>query len=474
MVHVEELSEVEEVVSLSSLPIRELRARLEARGIATRGLCEKSDLVEALQGALDAESTAAPADADAAGSAAMDADVAGSAATPASAGANVADSTAMDTAADSAAASESSEDDEAALLAQAMLMSEESTDSLSSLPVKELRARLEARGIATRGLCEKSDLVEALQGSLDAESTAAPAPSSAATPVDEVPGVSVLAQFGMPFCVFPAEEAGLGSSLEQTGKIFLPRSMLAALMHLGEAMPTTMLLRITYQGRTAIVGVADFIDDAAAMKAASEASAAGGGPQRAPRWGLGVMPGMGGVAALFVPRWVRSQLACPAGDELALALVVLPKASALRLQPHTDLFAAALSRCGDPRAVLTELMNRYVAVSVGDVIHLSVGEERHALDVVAIRGLPGVSCGLPPGAAQRLDIGAALRGLSTGDDAARGVGVRAACLVDADVECEFQPSVETSVREEAEQAAKAVEEASARAAASAPLARPPA
>ena len=153
-------------------------------------------------------------------------------------------------------------------------------------------------------------------------------------------------------------------------------------------------------------------------------------------------------------------------------------------------------------------MNKFVSVSVGDVIHLVVpgvsgtsssaapasaaagdaasndgedgpeegkaageredNQQRHALEVSALRGLPGVRCGLPEGAAQPLDVSAALLGV-TGGDPSKGVPVRAACLVDADVECDFAPSFETVGREEGEAKAKAeaaeAEQAAARAAA---------
>lgn len=253
---------------------------------------------------------------------------------------------------------------------------------------------------------------------------------------------------------------GLGDTLEQTGKVMLPRSCLMMLSHLGD-LPDTMLLRINHRSSSAYVGVADFIDDQAAF----DATSAGG--HSVPRWGN---PFVGGIGALFVPRWVRSQLAVSNGDELGVALVSLPKAAGMVLTPHTDAFAEALAKTADPRQVLTELFNRYVAAAEGDTIHLVVpkrpcgddGEaeqasERHALDVSAIRGLPGVRCGLPSGAPQILDVGAALRGVSGDQDPIKGVGVRAACLVDADVQCDFNPSLETLAREARE--AKALEEA---------------
>ena len=70
-------------------------------------------------------------------------------------------------------------------------------------------------------------------------------------------------------------------------------------------------------------------------------------------------------------------------------------------------------------------------------------------------GSPGVCCGLPEGSAQLLDVSAALQGvLDGGIGRPMGEAVRAACLVDADVE-RLAPSFETTGREEAEARAKA-------------------
>jgi hypothetical protein len=366
------------------------------------------------------------------------------------------------------------EEDDEALLAQALLMSQESEASLSNLSIRELRERCAARDISTRGMTTKAEMVAALFGGAPSEETppteAAASSISAGERLATQPPSEVLATFGVRFACFAAADVpGLpgAAAIEQTGKVLLPRSCLAGLAFLS-SLPTTMLLRLSLQERTVYVGVADFVDDHLAF---DKASAAG---YSMPRWG----PGAAGVAAVFVPRWVRSQLAV-VDATVGVSLVALPKASAIALQPHTDGFAAALGRCPDPRAVMTELMNRYVAVAVGDVIHLQVpctaepmpmetddartGAQhdatttgvRYALDVVSLRGLPGTRCGLPEGMGAPLDVAAAFQCLSGAADPSRGVSVRAVCLVDADVECDFRPSLETMSREAAEEAARA-------------------
>jgi hypothetical protein len=433
---------------MESLSVRELRQRCEHAGVKVLGMTEKSEMIEAL---LAAEAAASKPTVE--------------------------------------EVMEEEEDDEA-LLAQALLMSQESEASLSNLSIRELRERCAARDISTRGMTTKAEMVAALFGGAPSEEAppteAAASSISAGERLATQPPSEVLATFGVRFACFAAADVpGLpgAAAIEQTGKVLLPRSCLAGLAFLS-SLPTTMLLRLSLQERTVYVGVADFVDDHLAF---DKASAAG---YSMPRWG----PGAAGVAAVFVPRWVRSQLAV-VDATVGVSLVALPKASAIALQPHTDGFAAALGRCPDPRAVMTELMNRYVAVAVGDVIHLQVpctaepmpmetddartgaqhdartGAQhdartgarhdatttgvRYALDVVSLRGLPGTRCGLPEGMGAPLDVAAAFQCLSGAADPSRGVSVRAVCLVDADVECDFRPSLETMSREAAEEAARA-------------------
>jgi len=417
---------------MESLSVRELRQRCEQAGVNVLGMTEKSEMIEAL---LAAEAAASKPTVE--------------------------------------EVMEEEEDDEA-LLAQALLMSQESEASLTNLSIRELRERCAARDISTRGMTTKAEMVAALFGGAPSEETppteAAASSISAGDRLATQPPSEVLATFGVRFACFAAADVpGLpgAAAIEQTGKVLLPRSCLAGLAFLS-SLPTTMLLRLSLQERTVYVGVADFVDDHLAF---DKASAAG---YSMPRWG----PGAAGVAAVFVPRWVRSQLAV-VDATVGVSLVALPKASAIALQPHTDGFAAALGRCPDPRAVMTELMNRYVAVAVGDVIHLQVpctaepmpmetddartGDRhdttttgvRYALDVVSLRGLPGTRCGLPEGMGAPLDVAAAFQCLSGAADPSRGVSVRAVCLVDTDVECDFRPSLETMSREAAEEAARA-------------------
>lgn len=396
---------------LSSLSTGDLRKRCEALGVSTVGLLEKSEIVAALHRA----EVAAEAEAEA-------------------------------------------EEEEA--LRQAMLMSEEDADGLAALSVSELRQRCAARSISTVGLAEKADLVSVLLNGAEAVTPAAAAAESAeaAPAASENLGAALIGRFAETFHLRAADESLLDPS---GGKVMLPHSCLTALaIALGGELPPTLLLRLTHRECSVCVGVADFVDDQAVLSALQLPAG-----ERTPTWGPGAL------AAVLVPRWVRGALCCADGDGVHLSVVSLPQATGLVLQPQTERFAAAVLAAGtDPRAALTATLNRITAVQPGDCLSLRIGDERHAVDVLAVRGLPRMRCGQPRGfgaPAATLDVGAALRAVgATGGPALpqRGVLVRAACIVDADVEVDFAPSCEaegTEARAKAAAAAAAVERAAA-------------
>jgi len=184
--------EAAELATLGALPIRELRARLAARGISTLGLLYKADLVQALNGA--------PAETEGGGGAVA----ASAAAVP---------------------------DEEDELLRQALLMSTETADALGALPIRELRARLAARGISTLGLAEKADLVRALDGApAETEGGGGAVAASAAAPEEARHGddVQVLLTFRQRVHLLAAAAAGR-PALDGCGKVAVPQSWLGAL-----------------------------------------------------------------------------------------------------------------------------------------------------------------------------------------------------------------------------------------------------
>lgn len=175
-------------------------------------------------------------------------------------------------------------------LRQALLMSEETSESLSALPVAELRSRCKARGISTVGLAERSDLVTALLGDAMDVSDAAPAAPPAAAP-PEPAAVEIIAAFAERFwcqAVAP-EDDGAAAALDPLGgKVLLPHSCLQAIaMLVGGALPTTMLLRLTYMESSVYVGVADFVPDRVAcewLRPKEELP-----PTGPPTWGMGAL-----------------------------------------------------------------------------------------------------------------------------------------------------------------------------------------
>ena len=321
---------------------------------------------------------------------------------------------------------------------------------------------------------EDEDLQRALQLSREEASQSAgtlPPPM----PQPELPATEphVLGQIPTRFRLFAAAAAG-HAHLEATGRILLPQSCLQVFASFLGELPDTLLLRLVGgQGSSIIVGVAEFLSDrdAAAMAAAADARVR---EQPLPR-----LFDRGPLALAFLPRWIRGALLVdPSQPEAFLQIVSLPKACYVCLRPHRDTFAAALGACagGDVRGTLTPLLNAYPALSCGATLALMLDGVSHQVDVTLVRAQRHVRCGVardqsrahaePP-----IDVtGSRDGGGGDGDSSeprptARGEAVGAACLVDADVEIDFVPSMESEVctaqAAAAERQAKEEEEARA-------------
>ena len=129
----------------------------------------------------------------------------------------------------------------------------------------------------------------------------------------------------------------------------------------------------------------------------------------------------------------------PIKPEAHVQIVSLPLASHLLLRPREDSFAQSLAEHGDGdvRGTLTNLMNRYPAVSTHATLSLVLDGTSHLVDVVAISGWRHMRRGtctesaLPPASA-------------------KAEKVSAACLVDADVEVDFAPSLQAEASAKAQ------------------------
>jgi hypothetical protein len=170
---------------------------------------------------------------------------------------------------------------------------------------------------------------------------------------DQLPAVQVLGGFKARFRCYAAAAAGR-RDLDATGKVLLSQSCLAALVSTLGGMPATLLLRLSHGGKSLFVGVAEFTDDKTSADMLRSVLGTGGRAEEVPRLHAG-----GPLAVVFVPRWVRASLLLePACPEVSIGAVSLPRAAYLKLQPATSAFASALGQEADPRATLTELMNR--------------------------------------------------------------------------------------------------------------------
>ena len=255
-----------------------------------------------------------------------------------------------------------------------------------------------------------------------------PQPAQPAQPADVV----VLGQIPSKFRVYAASAAG-HNDLDSTGRILLPSSCLAVFSSFLGEMPPTLLLRLVGdEGSHCCVGVAEFIDD----KRAADMIVQAVGP-RARDLPLPRLFDRGPLAVCFVPRWARGALIVdPLTPEASLQIVTLPLATHMLLRPHTDEFAAALAASGDIKTTLTDVMNRFPAISKGAVLGLQLGGTTHIVDVLGLKGLRHVRCGTADVARPTADV--------AGEGASEAVP--AACLVDADVELDFAPSVEADAK----------------------------
>ena len=75
-----------------------------------------------------------------------------------------------------------------------------------------------------------------------------------------------------------------------------------------------------------------------------------------------------------------------------------------------------------------------VSLASRAVLSLELSDGRYALEVLAVRAMPHLRCGRPIANEARFDVSAALANVS--GEAASGVLVPAACIVDADVAIE--------------------------------------
>lgn len=319
---------------------------------------------------------------------------------------------------------------------------------------------------------EDADLRAAIAASLAQDQPPAEPQPSALTEAAQKGHPEVVGSFPTKFRCYAAAAAGR-KDIDTTGKVLLPQSALHHLVASLDQMPSTLILRLAHGGSACYVGVAEFIDDQEATAMLTKVAGEAIRTAQLPRFSRG-----GPIAVTFVPRWVRASLLLePMAPELACHVVSLPMASALRLQPQASEFARAIARAGDARAVLTELINRFVAVATGDTLQLIVDGHRYLVDVLECRGLPHVRCGVGGAAPQRApsDGGDGLGGAGGVGTAGGGGGVvvPAVCLVDSNVEVEFAVAADAeqeAARAEAERAAQAAKAQAAQAAREAEIA----
>ena len=340
------------------------------------------------------------------------------------------------------AAAEAAEEEK--LLAEALAMSEESAETLAALSIAELRRRCEARGIETRGLAEKADLVAALLGTAMADDAAAPV--AAATSPAAAASTSTIGRFVRPFVLYEARTASRADALDETGKVVLPAQQLTALaMATGGELPPTLLLRISHAEASVHVGVAEFADDAPLAAALP--------PEARRHWPFVVV----------VPRWVdwpavrRRRRGEPDDCSAACRHLAPPPAARGRLCRRRR----RRRRSARPPHGAHESFRRRLARR-----RALAARRRPPLRRRCAGGARVGKQNVRPtaAAARRVRRGAALAAAAAdGADAP----VAAACIVDCDVTVTFAPSLSAEAAERAATERAAAEAAAERAAAAA-------
>eukprot|EP01113_Clastostelium_recurvatum_P029099 TRINITY_DN3512_c0_g1_i2.p1 TRINITY_DN3512_c0_g1~~TRINITY_DN3512_c0_g1_i2.p1 ORF type:complete len:1140 (-),score=254.19 TRINITY_DN3512_c0_g1_i2:51-3470(-) len=107
---------------------------------------------------------------------------------------------------------------------------------------------------------------------------------------------------------------------------------------------------------------------------------------------------------VVMPPWVLRALQVQPGEAVQVRRVLLPKATSLRLQPHSDDFF----KQGNPKGLLEWVLPHFVALSPGDIITVSFYGTQYVLEVLEVA--PG----------------------------------RAVCMTDSDVTVDFAPAVNAS------------------------------
>ena len=135
------------------------------------------------------------------------------------------------------------------------------------------------------------------------------------------------------------------SDAEAGDKLLLPPSALDRLAALHVEYPMLFRLEAPESGRATHCGVLEFVADE-------------------------------GVA--YLPAWMMQNLALAEGDTVRLASASLPKATFVKLRPHTSDFLDI----SDPRAVLERALRGFSCLTAGDAICLPYNAKRFYIDVV--------------------------------------------------------------------------------------------
>ncbi|KAK8488802.1 hypothetical protein V6N13_000963 [Hibiscus sabdariffa] len=142
--------------------------------------------------------------------------------------------------------------------------------------------------------------------------------------------------------------------LEKGDKVIMPASALHRLAYLHVEYPMLFELTNAPAGRVSHCGVLEFVAD---------------------------------EGTIYIPYWMMQNLHLEEGDIVLVKSASLPKATYVKLQPHTTDFLDI----SNPKAVLETTLRSYSCLTVGDTIMVPYNNKNYYINIVETKPSPAVS-----------------------------------------------------------------------------------
>jgi ubiquitin-protein ligase len=101
-----------------------------------------------------------------------------------------------------------------------------------------------------------------------------------------------------------------------------------------------------------------------------------------------------------LPTWMMQNLSLIEGAKITLQAVNLPRCESIKLQPHSSTFIVGDEQ--DTLSIISSLLTKYAALTLGDTIHLQYYGEEHHFDVLELK--PHSACSLVDAGEVKVDF----------------------------------------------------------------------